>query len=262
MGYINNNIGYREGLLSNRSVLKHGVYAVLEPDGLVRNVMPGFENCDVTIMGSPRLGASFVDYLVAVHPGGGNRQGFGYPGIEVLLYVIEGEISAAIGAQSATLTTGGYLYCPPGETVTFENSSDAPARLFMYKRRYQVLQGHDPYVVIGNVNELEWIEFEDMTNARMKNLLPTDDLAFDCNFHILSFAPGASHGYVETHIQEHGAYCLSGQGMYNLDNDWLPVQKGDYIFMGAYCLQACYAVGRDEDFSYVYSKDCNRDPEL
>ena len=25
------------------------------------------------------------------------------------------------------------------------------------------------------------------------------------NMHILSFAPGASHGYIETHVQEHGA---------------------------------------------------------
>ncbi len=38
----------------------------------------------------------------------------------------------------------------------------------------------------------------------------------------------------ETHVQEHGAYILSGRGMYNLDNEWMPVDKGDYIFMGAY----------------------------
>ena len=47
--------------------------------------------------------------------------------------------------------------------------------------------------------------------------------------------------------------------MYNLDNEWIPVKKGDYLFMGAYCPQASYAVGRGEDFAYIYSKDCNRD---
>lgn len=52
---------------------------------------------------------------------------------------------------------------------------------------------------------------------------------------------------------------LSGQGVYNLDNNWVPVKKGDYIFMGAYSLQAGYGVGRGEAFSYIYSKDCNRD---
>ena len=48
----------------------------------------------------------------------------------------------------------------------------------------------------------------------------------------------------------------------NLDNNWIPVKKGDYIFMGAYSLQAGYGVGRGEAFSYIYSKDCNRDVEI
>lgn len=32
--------------------------------------------------------------------------------------------------------------------------------------------------------------------------------------------------------------------------------------MGAYVPQATYAVGRDESFSYLYSKDCNRDAQI
>lgn len=66
MGYINHNQGYREGLLETRSVIKKDNYAVITPDGLVNNVVPGFEDCDVTILGSPRLGARFVDYLVTL----------------------------------------------------------------------------------------------------------------------------------------------------------------------------------------------------
>ncbi len=62
-------------------------------------------------------------------------------------------------------------------------------------------------------------------------------------------------------MQEHGAYILSGAGMYNLDNEWIPVKKGDYIFMAAYVPQAGYAVGQEE-FSYIYSKDCNRDVDF
>jgi (S)-ureidoglycine aminohydrolase len=100
-----------------------------------------------------------------------------------------------------------------------------------------------------------------MKDVLLWDLLPTD-IGFDMNFHILSFEPGASHGYIETHVQEHGAYILSGQGMYNLDNNWMPVEKGDYIFMGAYVPQAAYAVGRGEPLRYLYSKDCNRDPKI
>ena len=52
------------------------------------------------------------------------------------------------------------------------------------------------------------------------------------------------------------------KGMYRADNDWVPVKAGDYMFLDAYCPQACYAVGREEDFAYIYSKDCNRDVQL
>ena len=50
MGYLNNVTGYREDLLANRAIVKHGNFALLTPDGLVKNIIPGFENCDATIL--------------------------------------------------------------------------------------------------------------------------------------------------------------------------------------------------------------------
>ena len=142
-----------------------------------------------------------------------------------------------------------------------ENRDSRTANLFMYKRRYMPAKGYEePPVVCNNVANLEAIDYEGMKNLKLYNFLPAaGNISFDMNFHILSFESGASHGYVETHVQEHGAYILSGKGMYNLGNEWMPVEKGDYIFMGAYALQAAYAVGDDAPFSYIYSKDCNRD---
>ncbi|MFR6532655.1 MAG: (S)-ureidoglycine aminohydrolase, partial [Staphylococcus simulans] len=90
MGYLNHNQGYREGLLETRAVIKKDNYAVIVPDGLVNNVVPGFEDCDVTILGSPRLGARFVDYLVTLKDQGGNTQGFGGDGIQTFIYVVYG----------------------------------------------------------------------------------------------------------------------------------------------------------------------------
>jgi len=104
-----------------------------------------------------------------------------------------------------------------------------------------------------------------MENCYIQNFLPTDDFGFDMNMHILKFHIGASHGYIETHVQEHGMLFLSGKAMYRLDEDWVPLKKGDYVFMDAYCPQACYAVGdegREEVLTYIYSKDCNRDVAL
>lgn len=259
MGYLNDVTGYRDDLLISRSVIKRGNYAIIEPDGFVKNVIPGFEDCAVTILASPQIGASFVDYLVTLDANGRNELGFGGDGIEVFVYVVEGNIKASADEESFKLSEGGYLYCPEGVKLYFENDNkDSKSQLFLYKRRYEKIEGHEAHVVNGNVNDIEYIDYEGMTDVGVKDLLPTD-LGFDMNFHILSFQPGASHGYIETHFQEHGALLLSGEGMYNLDNTWYPVKKGDYLFMGSYCPQCAYAVGRDEPLTYVYSKDCNRD---
>ncbi len=261
MSYLNGQLGYRKDVLLNRSVIKKDNYAIIEPDGIVKNVIPGFENCDMTILSTPLIGASFCDYLIQINENGKNLKGFGGDGVETFLYIHEGEIVALTSEGEKVLKSGGYIYTPCDEVLKFENRSGKAAKGFLYKRRYEELEGYKAHLVVGNVNDLPEVDYEDMENVKMKTLLPADNLGFDFNFHILSFRPAASHGYIETHYQEHGALILSGKGMYNLDNNWYPVQKGDYIFMASYCPQAAYAVG-DEDLSYIYSKDCNRDPEI
>lgn len=259
MGYINNNTGYPKDLLASRAIIKRHNYALIPPDGLVKNIIPGFENCDITILSTPKLGASFVDYLVTMYQDGKNQQGFGGKDIEVFVYVISGEVTAKADDKVFSLKTGGYVYCPAGIKLYLQNNT-VLSRLFLYKRRYIPLAGYQARVVSNHVEKLDSICYEDMDNVFVQDLLPKE-LGFDMNFHILTFKPGASHGYIETHVQEHGAYLLSGEGMYLLDNEWIPVKKDDYIFMGAYALQACYSVGK-EPLSYIYSKDCHRDIEI
>ena len=261
MGYFTNQIGYPADILSSRSIIKRDNYALIPPEGLVRNIIPGFDNCDITILSTPKLGASFVDYLVTLHHDGGNKQGFGGDEVETFVYVIEGSITASADATAHELTQGGYLYCPAGVMLRLaNNNAGKSSKVFLYKRRYQRIDGYQAHIVCDNINNLEKIHYEGMNDVILQDLLPKD-IGFDMNMHILSFKPGASHGYIETHVQEHGAYILSGAGVYNLDNTWVPVKQGDYIFMAAYVPQAGYAVGKEE-FSYIYSKDCNRDVEI
>lgn len=262
MGYLNNQIGYREELLATRSIVKKGNYCLLEPDGLVKNRVPGYENCDVTILGSPAMGASFADYLVTAQPGGKNPA-IGGGEIEAFLYVAEGNVDVKNEDEAASLESGGYMYSPAGKSISFVNNSEKPALLYIYRRRYEKLEGFEAHTIIRNANHMEWMKYEGMENCFIKDLLPAgNDWGFDMNMHILRFQLGASHGYVETHIQEHGMYFLSGKGMYRVDDEWIPVKKGDYLFLDEYCPQACYAVGKEDDLIYVYSKDCNRDVVL
>lgn len=254
-------MGYRNDLLSSRSIIRHGSYALVTLEGLVNNVIPYFEKSTISIVASPKLGASFVQYIVNMEAGGKNTKGFGGNGIETFVYVVQGELDVLVDGKKYKLTEGGYVYCPPSLDMILENNSNNNAKLVLYKQRYIPVEGvKEPWVVSNNVKDLESIFYDDMEDVIMIDFLPKD-ISFDMNFHILTFQPGGSHPFIETHVQEHGAYLLSGEGMYNLDNNWVSVKKGDFIWMGPFVQQATYAIGY-EPLSYVYSKDCNRDPEI
>ena len=255
-------MGYPNDILSTRAVIKHGNYAVIPPEGLVNNVVPGFENCNVSIVASPKMGASFVQYIVDAKPRAGHTASpfAAQEGVESFLYCISGSGEVAVGGEHRALSEGSYAYGPAGVGISFTNHSKEPLRLMLYKQRYVPLEGHGSHVVFGNVNEMEYRVYDDMENVLIKDLLPTD-LGFDMNFHILSFIPGGSHPFIETHVQEHGAYILAGEGAYYLGGEWRMIKKNDFVWFGPFTTQGAYGVGR-EPFTYVYSKDCNRDVEV
>lgn len=255
-------MGYPKDILSTRAVVKHGSYAVIPPQGLVNNVVPGLAGCRVSIVASPKMGASFVQYLVTAEPGGGTSWPFGAePGVEVFIYVVAGHGAFACNGREYDAPQGAYLYAPAGAGLEFHNIGSEPLQLYLYKQKYIPLLGEAlPAAYFGNVNEIAYRNYDDMENVFVKDLLPTD-IAFDMNIHILSFAPGGCHPFVETHVQEHGAYILEGEGCYLLDGQWMMIKQGDFVWFGPYVTQAAYGVGRG-NFTYIYSKDCNRDAAL
>lgn len=252
-------MGYPKDLLSSRAVIEPGKYAIIPPEGLVNNVIPGFENCIISIVASPKYGASFVEYVIKVGPSGGAYDFFGGDGrIETFLYCIKGEISVTRSdAQVYKLTDGGYIYCSPSEGIKFNNLGNEECKVLLYKQVYIPVANYEPHSYIGNVNNIKPRIYDNMENVTIIDLLPVN-IGFDMNMHILTFETGGSHPFVETHVQEHGAYLLSGEGMYYLSDKWIPVKKEDFIWFGPYVPQAVYCAGR-EKLSYIYSKDCNRD---
>ena len=252
-------MGYPTDILATRAVIKHGDYAIIPPTGLVNNVIPGIENCRISIVASPKMGASFVQYVVEAMPylGRTTVPFAAAEGVESFLYCLSGQGVAHVGGSSAQLSEGAYVYAPAGVGISFANNANSPLRLLLYKQRYVPLEGHVPHAVVGNATEIEYRNYDDMDNVLIKDLLPAD-VGFDMNFHILSFMPGGSHPFIETHVQEHGAYILSGEGAYFLGGEWRMIRKDDFVWFGPFTTQGAYGVGR-EAFTYVYSKDCNRD---
>jgi len=87
------------------------------------------------------------------------------------------------------------------------------------------------------------------------------DMRHDMHINIVTFEPGASIPFAETHVMEHGLYVLEGKAVYRLNRDWVEVEAGDYMWLRAFCPQACYAGGPGR-FRYLLYKDVNRHMNL
>ena len=83
------------------------------------------------------------------------------------------------------------------------------------------------------------------------------DMRHDMHVNIVTFQPGASIPFEETHVMEHGIFILEGKGVYRLNLDWVEGEAGDYLWLRAFCPQACYA-GGPGPFRYLIYKDVNR----
>lgn len=257
---------YPDGFLKNRSVIEPGKYAVITPEGRVVNVIPGIENCAMTILASPKLGAGFVQMIGTVGNEGKTTMPYGTgEDVEALLFVLDGtgSLRVTVDGMTTTLSAGGYVYAPPGRGVDFASNKDGPVRILLYKQRF--IPHPDPsmkrpWTVTGSIRDIEERHYDGMENVFVRDLLPVHE-AFDMNFHTLAFLPGGCHPFVETHVQEHGAYIYQGQGLYLLDDAWIPVQAEDFIWFAPFCKQACYGTGL-ERMEYIYSKDCHRDERI
>lgn len=256
---------YPDGPLKTRAVVKPGIYALIPPESRVFNVIPGISGCQTTILCSPKIGASFVQYVGTAQPGGGTDTPFAAQAHEeAFVYFLDGDgkLEVTTAGKTETYGQGGYVFSPPGAGLSFKNTGGKPLRFLLYKQRYIPHPNPEvkPYAVFGNVNDIKERIYDEMENVFVRDLLPVEE-AFDMNMHILTFLPGGCHPFIETHVQEHGAYIYEGQGMYILNDDWVPVQTEDFMWMGPFVKQACYGTGRGR-LSYIYSKDCHRDVEV
>ncbi len=98
------------------------------------------------------------------------------------------------------------------------------AKSFLYKRRYVPIEGHAPWLVSGNASELERIHYEGMDDVILLDFLPKE-LGFDMNMHILSFAPVPATVISKHTFRNTVPIFFPVRGVYNLDNNWIPVKK-------------------------------------
>ncbi|MDF1669057.1 MAG: bifunctional allantoicase/(S)-ureidoglycine aminohydrolase [Roseovarius sp.] len=250
-------------MLTDRAVFTDA-YAVI-PKGtfsdIVTSFLPFWEGARFWVLSRPLSGfaETFSQYIADLQPGGGSTRPETEAGVQAALFVVEGSISVVINGETHQLEEGGFAYIPPDTAWSLRNTSDSPARFHWFRKLYQKVEGLDaPDPLVLNENDLSPTPMPDTAGVwATTRFMDPEDMRHDMHITIVTFQPGGVIPFAETHVMEHGIYVLEGKAVYRLNQDWVEVEAGDYMWLRAFCPQACYA-GGPGPFRYLLYKDVNR----
>lgn len=254
-------------LLTGRAVFTEA-YVVI-PKGVMRDIvtsnLPFWDRTRVWVLSRPLSGfaETFSQYIMEVQPGGGSDRPEPDAGAEGVLFVMEGEITVTLAGAAHRLQAGGYAFLPPGSGWTLRNAGGQPARFHWVRKRYEKVDGIDmPEAFFRNEQDVVPLSMPGTAGRwATTRFVDPDDVRHDMHVNIVTFEPGAVIPFAETHVMEHGLYVLEGKAVYRLNQDWVEVEAGDFMWLRAFCPQACYAGGPGR-FRYLLYKDVNRHMKL
>lgn len=254
-------------LLSDRAVVTQAYTFI--PKGVLRDIvtsnLPGFTKTRSWILARPIAGSAttFAQLIVEIGPGGGAEKPEPETGVEGVVFVTAGAVTLELEGERHVLEAGGYAFLGPGARWSLANEGDEPASFHWIRKAYERVEGFAPpgsFVTRDQDVEPHPMPGTDGAWATTRFVDP-DDLSHDMHVNIVTFQPGGSIPFAETHVMEHGLFVLQGKGVYRLNGDWVECEAGDYMLLRAFCPQACYA-GGPEPFRYLLYKDVNRQIRL
>ncbi len=254
-------------LLSGRAVFTEA-YAVI-PKGVLQDIvtsaLPFWERTRAWILARPMTGfaETFAQLIVEVSPGGGSERPEPDAGAEAVLFVLEGRLGLTLNGIEHVMEPGGFAYVPQGSAWRIANDGPEPARFHWIRKAYEPVEGLDrPDPVVVNERQVAPAPMPG-TDGKWTTTRFVDpaDLRHDMHVTVVTFESGAILPFCETHVMEHGLYVLEGKAVYRLNRDWVEVEAGDFMWLRAFCPQACYA-GGPGPFRYLLYKDVNRHPKL
>ena len=250
-------------LLTDRAVFTDA-YAVI-PKGTMRDIvtsfLPFWENTRLWVLSRPLSGfaETFSQYIMEVQPGGGSDHPETDAGAEGVLFVVDGEATLTVEGETHVLREGGYAFLPPATLWALRNTGSKALRFHWIRKAYEAVPGlPHPEVIIANEQDIAPTPMPGTDGKwATTRFVDPNDLRHDMHVTVVTFEPGAVIPFAETHVMEHGLYVLEGKAVYRLNQDWVEVEAGDYMWLRAFCPQACYA-GGPGPFRYLLYKDVNR----
>lgn len=243
-------------------------YAVLPAvthTDIVTSLLPGWTNTRTWILARPLTGfaETFAQYAVELLPEGGCSTPEPDRDAQAVIFVAKGTAQLTVGMEKFDLTAGTFAYIPMGPPWSIWNRTDAPCGFHWIRKRYEPIEGtFVPEVKIVHEKDVPEAPMPDTNGSwSTQRFLDPLDLAYDMHVNIVTFRNGGRIPFAETHVMEHGLYVLEGTARYLLNKDWVEVGPGDFMWLRAFCPQACIATG-EGPFRYLLYKDVNRHPSL
>ncbi|GHC47233.1 bifunctional allantoicase/(S)-ureidoglycine aminohydrolase [Neogemmobacter tilapiae] len=232
---------------------------------ILTSYLPGWTGTKMWLIARPMTGFSetFSQYVMQVAPGGGSQMPDPDPAAQHVIFVTDGLIELTIAGDCQELEAGGYAYIPAGTPWTLRAEGQSPARFHWVRKIWEPAAGMSkPKPFVTSDKEIKPIAMPDTNGVwATTRFVEPDDLSHDMHVNIVTFQPGGVIPFEETHVMEHGLYVLQGKAVYKLNQDWVEVEAGDFMWLRAYCPQACYAAGPGP-FRYLLYKDVNRHAKL
>ncbi len=231
---------------------------------IVTTPLPGWQGARFWILARPMSGfaETFAQYAGEVAPGGGSDAPEPDRAAEAVLLVARGSGRLVIAGSAHDLEPGTYAYIPPATPWRLHNTGGAPLGFHWIHKRYQPIEGvAAPAPLVTRDQDHAPLPMPVSDKWATTRFVDPADLAHDMHVNIVTFQPGGRIPFAETHVMEHGLYVLEGRARYLLNTDWVEVGPGDFIWLRAFCPQACIATGTGP-FRYLLYKDMNRHPAL
>ncbi|WP_322867102.1 bifunctional allantoicase/(S)-ureidoglycine aminohydrolase [Aquicoccus sp. G2-2] len=239
-------------------------YAVLPANtqrDIVTSLLPGWENARAWILARPLSGfaETFAQYAMELAPGGGSDTPEPDTQAQAALFVTRGTARLSIDGTDHALRAGHFAFIPAGTAWTLHNTGDSACNFQWLRKRYVPAPGlQPPAPFVAHETDVPAAVMPDCDGKwATQRFLDPADLRYDFHMNVVTFLPGGRIPFAETHVMEHGLYVLEGQARYLLNTDWVDVGPGDFMWLRAFCPQACIATG-DGPFRYLLYKDVNR----
>ncbi len=254
-------------VMTDRAVFTEA-YAVI-PKGVMQDIvtsfLPFWEETRAWILARPLSGfaETFSQYIMEVSPGGGSENPELDQGAEGVLFIVEGELTLILAGEKHIMRPGGYAFIPPESDWSVRNDESTNARFHWIRKAYEPVEGIEmPKAFVTHENDVAPTVMPDTEGKwATTRFVESRDLRHDMHVNIVTFEPGGVIPFAETHVMEHGLYVLEGKAVYRLNKDWVEVEAGDFMWLRAFCPQACYAGGPGK-FRYLLYKDVNRHARL